>query len=74
MSLRVFSLVGQVLLSNLILRVLYPLLSQERLLTHLSFVKLTIKTFVYVFYVCIAGICFLPMCCNKLALDSIPGM
>jgi hypothetical protein len=71
MSLRVFSLVGSVLLSNFILRVFFPLLVQERLLTPLSFVKLTMETFAYVFYVCTAGRCFLPRCCNKLALDSI---
>jgi hypothetical protein len=52
MSLKLFYLVGSVLLSNCILRVLSTLLLQERLLTPLSFVKLTLETFTYVYYVC----------------------
>jgi hypothetical protein len=74
MSLRVFSLAGSDLLSNFILRVLFPLLMQERLLTPLSFVKLTLETFTYIYYVCDVGRWLLPNCCNKLALDVIPGM
>jgi hypothetical protein len=55
MSLRVFSLVRSVLLSNFILMVLFSLLLQKRLLTPLSFVKLTMETVAYVDYVCAAG-------------------
>jgi hypothetical protein len=49
------------------------LLLQERLLTPLSFAKLTLEafTFSYVYYVCTVGRWLLPRCCNKLALD--PG-
>jgi hypothetical protein len=74
MSLRVFSLVRSFLLINFILRVLLPLLLQERLLTPLSFVKLTLETYTYVYYVCAAGRWLLPKCSNKLALDNTPGM
>jgi hypothetical protein len=75
-SLRVVSLGGPVLLSNCVLRVLFPLLLQERLLTPLSFAKLTLKafTFVNVLYECVVGRWFLPGCCNKLALDSSSDM
>jgi hypothetical protein len=56
--------------------VLFPLLLQERLLTPLSFAKLTLEafTFVYVHYVCAAGRLFLHDCFNKLALDSTSRM
>jgi hypothetical protein len=56
--------------------VLFPLLLQERLLTPLSFAKLTLEafTFVYVHYVCAAGRWFLHDCFNKLALDSTSRM
>jgi hypothetical protein len=42
----------------------------------LSFAKLTLEafTFVYVYYVCTVGRWLLPRCCNKLALESTPGM
>jgi hypothetical protein len=74
MSLRVFSLDGSVLLSNSTLTILFPLLLQERLLTPLSFAKLTLEAFVYVYYVCTVGRWLLPRCCNKLALESTLGM
>jgi hypothetical protein len=48
-----FSLVGSVLLSNFILRVLFQLLLQEILLTPLSFVELMLETFLFMFIVCV---------------------
>jgi hypothetical protein len=53
MSLRVFSLVGSVLLSNCVLMVLFPMLLQGKFLPHLSSVRLTLKTF----YLCLLYVC-----------------
>jgi hypothetical protein len=68
-SLRVISLVGPALLSNCVLRVLFPMLLQEKFLTCLSSVRLTLETFYLCLFVCVlVGRWHLPKWCNKLAL------